>query len=228
MNLWIAALLSAARNDIEHLMLSRRCFNFQLMKKNFTMSILPTDPESQPPLIDNSVGNMMTNALDDVLKVKEMLFDRGYYPEAPQNGYPDMPLDHAVKDYQRDHNLKIDGILRPGGETEQTLQTDILAQRQQQKHSGARRHILDVVRRAAEAQNKPVIMNLTEKRTIPETDSNTDAEEARDLPPLPARKPEPLQRPERTEELPDKPATSRNDVPDYRREVFRGQYEKDW
>lgn len=61
--------------------------------------------------------------LNDVFKVKSALNDLGHY-EAPDWGvtpYPDNELFKGIKSFQRTHGLKIDGIMNPGGETQQTL-----------------------------------------------------------------------------------------------------------
>lgn len=61
--------------------------------------------------------------LNDVFKVKTVLSDLGHY-EVPDWGvtqYPDDGLFKGIKSFQRDHGLKVDGIMNPGGETEQTL-----------------------------------------------------------------------------------------------------------
>ncbi|WP_139135030.1 peptidoglycan-binding domain-containing protein, partial [Magnetovibrio blakemorei] len=60
--------------------------------------------------------------LNDVFKVKTALSDLGHY-EVPDWGiteYPDNGLFQGIKSLQRDHGLKVDGIMNPGGETEQT------------------------------------------------------------------------------------------------------------
>jgi len=61
--------------------------------------------------------------LNDVFRVKTALSDLGHY-EVPDWGitqYPDNGLFQGIKSLQRDHGLKVDGIMNPGGETEQTL-----------------------------------------------------------------------------------------------------------
>lgn len=60
---------------------------------------------------------------DDVWFAKNTLKDAGYYLE-PKHGitpYPDSKLFAAIKKFQKDNDLKIDGYMRPGGETENAL-----------------------------------------------------------------------------------------------------------
>lgn len=57
--------------------------------------------------------------LDDVLTVKRALFTTGHF-EVPEYGlttYPDQALFTAIKGFQRDKGLKMDGVINPGGET---------------------------------------------------------------------------------------------------------------
>ncbi len=56
---------------------------------------------------------------DDVFSIKKALHQTGHY-KTPSYGftpYPDRELFDAIKDYQRDSRLKIDGVMNPGGET---------------------------------------------------------------------------------------------------------------
>ena len=65
----------------------------------------------------------------DVLKIKSALGVLGHY-EAPDWGvsqFPDATLFAAVEKFQRAKRLKVDGILKPGGPTEQTLQASLTA-----------------------------------------------------------------------------------------------------
>lgn len=57
--------------------------------------------------------------LDDILKIKKALAKTGHY-EAPEYGltpYPDKKLFGAIKKFQKDNKLKIDGVINPDGET---------------------------------------------------------------------------------------------------------------
>lgn len=61
--------------------------------------------------------------LDDVWVLKKNLKSAGYY-EVPRYGltpYPDQSLFDAIKAYQRDNKLSVDGIMKPDGETERHM-----------------------------------------------------------------------------------------------------------
>ena len=61
--------------------------------------------------------------LDDSLNAKKAFNKLGYYP-TPSYGitqYPDQPLFDGIKKFQSDHGLQKDGVMKPGGETAQTL-----------------------------------------------------------------------------------------------------------
>jgi hypothetical protein len=69
------------------------------------------------------LGSRYRADADDVWLTKIALKESGYYEE-PKHGltpYPDAKLFDAIKEFQKDNNLKIDGYMRPGGETEDVL-----------------------------------------------------------------------------------------------------------
>lgn len=73
--------------------------------------------------IKDTLGIDYKMNLDDVHKVKSALRDKGYY-ETPNYGmtpYPDERLFSAIKYFQKDNKLKVDGIIRPDGETIEAL-----------------------------------------------------------------------------------------------------------
>ncbi|MBI2233987.1 MAG: peptidoglycan-binding protein [Micavibrio aeruginosavorus] len=72
--------------------------------------------------IGGSVGNRMRNAVDDILKVRDSLLRMGY-GAAKQRGNTILTrdMDNAIKAFQKDNNLKVDGILKPGGEAESRI-----------------------------------------------------------------------------------------------------------
>lgn len=72
-------------------------------------------------LLCASVGNNMDNDPDDVENTKRNFAAIGRYKRPVENGYIDQELDDAIHGFQRDNNLKVDGIMRPGGETETAL-----------------------------------------------------------------------------------------------------------
>lgn len=60
---------------------------------------------------------------DDVLAVKTALNDLGYYrkPEWGITSYPDWAMFDAIEQFQADHGLRNDRVMKPGGETEKEL-----------------------------------------------------------------------------------------------------------
>ncbi|MCK6417826.1 MAG: hypothetical protein L6Q57_02665 [Alphaproteobacteria bacterium] len=75
-------------------------------------------------LLQNNVGNNMINKERDVKKVKEIMsrlgrFDNAKSPEP--HGIITRELDQSIKTFQKENNLKIDGIMHPKGETETAL-----------------------------------------------------------------------------------------------------------
>lgn len=74
--------------------------------------------------LGGSVGNNMDNNKDDVLKTKRHLSQAGYMTREAQemeSPFITRKMDEGIKAFQRDRVLKIDGILKPGGETERSL-----------------------------------------------------------------------------------------------------------
>jgi peptidoglycan hydrolase-like protein with peptidoglycan-binding domain len=73
--------------------------------------------------ISKTLGREYNVALEDVKKVKSALLKLGYYqtPKYGMTPYPDEELFRAVKAFQKDKGLKVDGIMRPDGETVMAL-----------------------------------------------------------------------------------------------------------
>jgi hypothetical protein len=73
------------------------------------------------------VGNGRDNEQEDVLGVKHAMRTLGRYaaPDYGVTGYIDRPLDRAIRNYQADRGVRVDGYLSPGGETERELDTDL-------------------------------------------------------------------------------------------------------
>jgi hypothetical protein len=72
-----------------------------------------------------AVGNGRENRDDDVKQVKRGLGSLGYWDEPAHglNGILDRELDAGIRDFQSDHDLKVDGWMKPGGATEEALKT---------------------------------------------------------------------------------------------------------
>lgn len=76
-------------------------------------------------IIGGSVGNNMRNSEKDVIGVRSALKAVGRHIDNPESGIITRDMDTAIKSYQKERGLKIDGILLPGGETESALIGDI-------------------------------------------------------------------------------------------------------
>lgn len=72
-------------------------------------------------LIQKPVGNNMANEQEDVFSVKRALSSLGRFGEEEPNGFITRRMDRSIKAFQRERGLKVDGILLPGGETEDAL-----------------------------------------------------------------------------------------------------------
>ncbi|MEO5337229.1 MAG: peptidoglycan-binding protein [Magnetospirillum sp. WYHS-4] len=78
---------------------------------------------SFPLRLKSTLGRPYNVSLDDVVPVKRVLQGLGYYaiPSYGITPYPDEPLFQGIERFQRDNNLRVDGIMKPGGPTESTL-----------------------------------------------------------------------------------------------------------
>jgi hypothetical protein len=76
-----------------------------------------------------AVGSGRENREEDVTQVKRGLGALGYWeePEHGLNGILDRPLDTGIRDFQSDHDLRLDGWMGPGGETEGALRTRLVS-----------------------------------------------------------------------------------------------------
>lgn len=73
--------------------------------------------------INSQISRSSNLQLEDVYNIKKGLVESGYY-EIPSYGltpYPDDDLFDAVKEFQEDQGLTIDGIVNPEGETLEAL-----------------------------------------------------------------------------------------------------------
>ncbi len=77
-------------------------------------------------LLRAPVGNNLENRPEDVKNAKRNFAKQGRYKRPIENGIIDQELDDAITGFQRDHKLKVDGIMNPGGETEAMLLSKIL------------------------------------------------------------------------------------------------------
>ncbi len=68
---------------------------------------------------------MMDNKEDDVLWVKNSLYNLGYRRTKPYNPIIEQETDDGIRTFQKEKGLKIDGYLLPSGETERTIKESI-------------------------------------------------------------------------------------------------------
>ncbi len=87
--------------------------------------------------ISNIISSNSAARGRDVLKIKDALRSRGYYdlPDYGITPYTDEALFDGIKQYQKDKGLKVDGIIKPDGETMQTLEADESTQFDEPHHS---------------------------------------------------------------------------------------------
>lgn len=79
-------------------------------------------------LINGMVGDQRENKPEDVRKVKSALDQLGYFDfrkEPEPHGYITREMDSGIRRYQKERGLRIDGWLKPGGETESALKKDL-------------------------------------------------------------------------------------------------------
>lgn len=78
---------------------------------------------SFPPFLKKTIGANSSTDPDDVLIAKRSLERLGYYerPEWGLGDFTDEKLFDGIKQFQRDNGLEVDGVMKPGGETEQAL-----------------------------------------------------------------------------------------------------------
>lgn len=76
---------------------------------------------NEPFKLHGSVGGSgVDNHRPDVAKVESFLTDTGYYKpltEDGPSGYHNAGLDKAIRGFQQDNGLAVDGVLKPGGPT---------------------------------------------------------------------------------------------------------------
>lgn len=84
-----------------------------------------------------TVGNNRENRAEDIFSIKETLNDFGFFdfdsnPSEP-HGIFTRELDEGIKGFQKENDLRVDGILNPKGETETTLRQKLVAERPKPK-----------------------------------------------------------------------------------------------
>ncbi len=77
----------------------------------------------QPFKLKSTLGRSHNVDLDDTLGAKKTFGGLGY-DKTPSYGltkYPDEPLFKGIESFQKDNGLRKDGVMKPGGETQTTL-----------------------------------------------------------------------------------------------------------
>lgn len=93
----------------------------------------------QTGLIKKPVGNNMVNDGDDVLNVRKSLSALGVSRDDTDNPIITRGLDSAIKNFQRNNDLKVDGILRPRGETESAMLRRLSEDEDSEKDEGEKK-----------------------------------------------------------------------------------------
>jgi peptidoglycan hydrolase-like protein with peptidoglycan-binding domain len=83
----------------------------------------------KPVRLNKTFSTANSVDIDDTKQLKSSLSKMGYYKPDTRAGesvygfneYPNSNLETAIKDFQRDNGLKIDGTIKPGGPTEKAL-----------------------------------------------------------------------------------------------------------
>lgn len=74
--------------------------------------------------LNETIGSSYPTDPEDVWNVKSGLSDLGYY-EAPEaygmTPWPDSPMFESIKSFQKNHDLEVDGIMKPEGPTLATM-----------------------------------------------------------------------------------------------------------
>lgn len=78
--------------------------------------------------LKDAVGNNMNNDPTDVRIIKKNLNQLGLFNDDIDNGYITAKMDNSIRAFQRNNDLREDGRLFPGGETERAMFT-IIAKR---------------------------------------------------------------------------------------------------
>ncbi len=151
-------------------------------------------------LLKGPVGNNRDNDPEDILRTKEALTRLGYMAgEEEPHGYITREMNSALKTFQRDKDLKVDGWMQPGGETEDSLLQSLGYLVSNKKK--AERDRFSAGGFASPARNVDATGRMTRDLASPDEDDDDEGGEEKDnAPPLPPRKPEPPE-----EETPEDP-----------------------
>ena len=71
--------------------------------------------------LTGAVGNNLDNDPQDIRDTKRRLNRLGFFDDEVENDFITRELDNGIKGFQRDNDLRVDGKLLPGGETEREI-----------------------------------------------------------------------------------------------------------
>ncbi|BAE52836.1 peptidoglycan-binding domain-containing protein [Paramagnetospirillum magneticum] len=74
--------------------------------------------------LNDTIGSSYPADPGDVLNVKTSMNNLGYYDPPAAYGltpWPDTPMFDGIKNFQKDHDLEVDGIMHPDGPTVTTM-----------------------------------------------------------------------------------------------------------
>lgn len=98
-------------------------------------SLFPEGNIFQPDVLNLSgrVLPLGVNNYEDMENVRKAMQTVGNYPGRPKSWYTgsqmDYPLRASIEDFQRRSGLTVDGVLKPGGETEQAINKELESKR---------------------------------------------------------------------------------------------------
>lgn len=135
--------------------------------------------------LKGSVGNNLANDPQDIKNTKRNLERAGFFKDDTENDFLTKTLDAGIRTYQRNKNLKEDGTLFPGGETERSLFETLTglsahhvfgaAQNENTGHVGFGGNISGMLERKTPETGKRLVREK-ENRKTPESDfANTSS-----------------------------------------------------
>ena len=71
--------------------------------------------------ITSNVGNNQHSNPEDILEIKKALKSMGLYNGDVHMPFTDSEMDRGIRQLQSSQNLKSDGLIKPGGETEYAI-----------------------------------------------------------------------------------------------------------
>lgn len=137
--------------------------------------------ETLAGFLKGAVGNNHDNDPEDVLNVKRSLSQAGYYDmdQTPEpHGYITKEMDEGIRKFQKDNDLRVDGYMLPGGETESTLRRTQTARTRAQTKSTGRTNIDSNITNALERIEPPQetsSYDTQEQFTTMQTETNQTA-----------------------------------------------------